>query len=101
LTYRIIIICLFSLSLFTTVLDEATAAMDLHTDSLIQETIRREFKDCTILTIAHRLDTILDSDRVLVLEKGRIIEFDSPARLLKNPDSVLSKLAQDASIIRR
>merc|ERR1712168_1649261 len=64
------------------VLDEATAAVDLETDELIQATIRKEFSDCTILTIAHRLNTIMDSDKVLVLDAGRVKEFDSPAGLL-------------------
>ncbi|XP_062521920.1 ATP-binding cassette sub-family C member 3-like isoform X2 [Corticium candelabrum] len=64
------------------VLDEATAAVDLETDSLIQQTIREAFADCTVLTIAHRLNTIMDSDRVIVLDNGQIVEFDSPAVLL-------------------
>jgi len=69
------------------ILDEATAAVDLETDSLIQNTIRKEFSDCTILTIAHRLNTIMDSNRVLVLDKGKIAEFDSPANLLSHNNS--------------
>ena len=60
------------------VLDEATAAVDVETDSLIQSTIRKEFSDCTIITIAHRLNTIIDSNRVLVLDHGSIAEFDTP-----------------------
>ena len=80
-------------------LDEATAAVDLETDSLIQSTIRTEFADCTILTIAHRLNTILDSTRVMVLDKGEIKEFDSPAVLLKNKSSIFYSLAKDAGVV--
>lgn len=80
------------------VLDEATAAIDLETDSLIQATIRTEFADCTILTIAHRLNTIMDSTRVLVLDHGQVAEFDSPSVLLKKKQSRFYALAKDAGI---
>merc|ERR1719208_679255 len=60
------------------VLDEATAAVDLETDELIRATIRSEFSDCTVLTIAHRLKTILDSTKILVLDSGKVKEMDSP-----------------------
>lgn len=80
------------------VLDEATAAVDLATDALIQETIRREFRDSTVLTIAHRLNTILDYDRVLLLDRGQVREFDSPQRLLADRDSVFSAMAADANL---
>lgn len=80
------------------VLDEATAAVDLETDDLIQKTIRSEFKDCTVLTIAHRLNTIMDSDRVIVLDKGRIAEFDSPANLLSKPESIFYGMCKDAGL---
>uniref|UniRef100_A0A4W4EQB9 ATP-binding cassette, sub-family C (CFTR/MRP), member 3 n=1 Tax=Electrophorus electricus TaxID=8005 RepID=A0A4W4EQB9_ELEEL len=64
------------------ILDEATAAIDLETDDLIQSTIRTQFEDCTVFTIAHRLNTIMDYTRVLVLDKGQIAEFDTPTNLI-------------------
>ncbi|CAE1165293.1 Probable multidrug resistance-associated protein lethal(2)03659,GDP-mannose 4,6-dehydratase sdnI,Bile pigment transporter 1,ATP-binding cassette transporter abc2,GDP-mannose 4,6 dehydratase,GDP-mannose 4,6 dehydratase 1,Multidrug resistance-associated protein 5,ABC transporter C family member 13,GDP-mannose 4,6 dehydratase 2,Multiple drug resistance-associated protein-like transporter 1,Canalicular multispecific organic anion transporter 2,GDP-mannose 4,6-dehydratase,Cystic fibrosis transmembrane conductan len=83
------------------VLDEATAAVDLETDALIQQTIRKEFSDCTILTIAHRLNTILDYDRIMVLDHGSIVEFDSPQNLLKDKESRFFQMAQDAAVPTR
>jgi ABC-type multidrug transport system fused ATPase/permease subunit len=66
------------------VLDEATAAVDVETDALLQRTLRSSiFQDRTIITIAHRINTIIDSDRIVVLDKGRVAEFDSPAVLIK------------------
>ena len=65
------------------VLDEATSNVDSSTDQLIQTTIRSAFQDCTVMTIAHRLNTIIDSDRIMVLDAGKLVEFDSPAALLK------------------
>lgn len=65
------------------VLDEATSSVDADTDLLMQRLIREEFKDCTVLTVAHRLDTIMDSDRVLVLDAGRVVEMGPPQELLK------------------
>lgn len=81
------------------ILDEATASVDLETDDLIQTTIRQEFKDCTILTIAHRLNTILDSDRVIVLDNGCIMEYDSPESLLHNSTSLFNSIAKDAGLV--
>ena len=81
------------------VLDEATAAVDLETDDLIQSTIRNEFKDCTVLTIAHRLNTIMDYDKIMVLDKGELMEFDSPEELLKNESSIFFSLAKDAGLV--
>jgi ABC-type multidrug transport system fused ATPase/permease subunit len=82
------------------VLDEATAAVDVETDELIQTTIRQEFKDRTILTIAHRIKTIMDYDKILVLEKGRVQEFDTPTRLLDRKDaSLFYRLAEQAGEI--
>ncbi|NWV75884.1 MRP2 protein, partial [Dasyornis broadbenti] len=79
------------------ILDEATAAVDLETDHLIQTTIRSEFADCTVLTIAHRLHTIMDSNRVMVLQAGQIVEFDSPEELLMK-QGIFSSMAKDAGI---
>ena len=81
------------------ILDEATAAVDLETDDLIQATIREEFSDCTVLTIAHRIKTILDNDRVLLMESGNIKEFDQPDILLANKESAFYKMAKDAGIV--
>ncbi|KAG1679180.1 Canalicular multispecific organic anion transporter 2 [Nymphon striatum] len=81
------------------VLDEATASVDLGTDDIIQETIRTAFKNHTVITIAHRLNTIMDSTRILVLEDGCIKEFDSPQVLLSNKDSSFYKLAKDANLV--
>ncbi|KAK4321102.1 hypothetical protein Pmani_008086 [Petrolisthes manimaculis] len=81
------------------VLDEATAAVDIQTDTLIQSTIRAEFTHCTVLTIAHRLNTIMDSDRVLVMDQGRIAEMDSPSSLLDNTNSIFYSMAKDAGLI--
>ncbi|PYH93177.1 P-loop containing nucleoside triphosphate hydrolase protein [Aspergillus ellipticus CBS 707.79] len=67
------------------VLDEATAAVDVETDALLQRTLRSSiFQDRTIITIAHRINTIIDSDRIVVLDKGRVVEFDTPAELIKS-----------------
>ena len=68
-------------------MDEATSFVDVQTDSLIQETIRNEFKESTTITIAHRIKTIINYDRIMVLDSGKIIEFDSPKNLLNNPKS--------------
>lgn len=62
------------------------------TDSLIQKTIRQKFAHCTVLTIAHRLNTVMDSDRVLLMDRGQMMEFDHPHKLLQNPDSMLSQM---------
>ncbi|KAJ1998794.1 Canalicular multispecific organic anion transporter 1 [Coemansia thaxteri] len=64
------------------VLDEATANVDLETDRCIQTLIKKEFSDSTVITIAHRLDTIMDSDRIIVMDKGRISEVGTPQELL-------------------
>ncbi|KAF6122854.1 ATP binding cassette subfamily C member 1 [Phyllostomus discolor] len=80
------------------VLDEATAAVDLETDDLIQSTIRTQFDDCTVLTIAHRLNTIMDYTRVIVLDKGEIRECGSPSDLLQQRGLFYS-MAKDAGLV--
>lgn len=65
------------------ILDEATAQVDRENDKLIQQTIRTAFANVTVLSIAHRIDTIIDFDRILVMEKGRVAEFDTPANLIR------------------
>ncbi|XP_057833257.2 ABC transporter C family member 2 [Cryptomeria japonica] len=76
------------------VLDEATAAVDVGTDALIQKTIREEFKNCTMLVIAHRINTIIDCDRILVLDAGQVLEFDTPENLLSDEESAFSKMVR-------
>ena len=76
------------------ILDEATANVDYKTDRLIQEVIRNRFKDCTVLTIAHRLNTIMDYDKVLVMDQGRVVEFDKPEVLLQNNNGYFCRLVQ-------
>ncbi|XP_067676213.1 multidrug resistance-associated protein 1-like [Haliotis asinina] len=81
------------------ILDEATAAVDMETDDLIQQTIRSEFKDCTVLTIAHRLNTVMDYDRILVLNKGVVEAYDTPERLLQDTKGIFYALAKHAGIV--
>uniref|UniRef100_A0A4W5MSH2 Multidrug resistance-associated protein 4 n=1 Tax=Hucho hucho TaxID=62062 RepID=A0A4W5MSH2_9TELE len=76
------------------IIDEATANVDPRTDELIQKTIRDKFRECTVLTIAHRLNTIIDSDRVLVLDAGQIHAYDEPYTLLQNHDGIFFKMVQ-------
>lgn len=78
-------------------IDEATASVDFETDRFIQETIRNEFAHFTVLTIAHRIDTILDYDRILVLDKGKVIEFDTPKSLLSNASSMFYSLVNSSN----
>lgn len=76
------------------VLDEATANVDPQTDGLIQTTIRKKFADCTVLTIAHRLHTVMDSDKVLVMDAGTMVEYDHPFNLLQNEQGVFYGMVQ-------
>ncbi|KAF9556671.1 metal resistance protein YCF1 [Agrocybe pediades] len=83
------------------VLDEATSAVDLDTDKAIQEIIRGSvFADVTILTIAHRLNTIIESDRIIVMDSGMVAEFDSPSVLLNNPSSLFYSLVKEAGLMQ-
>ncbi|KPI93323.1 Multidrug resistance-associated protein 4 [Papilio xuthus] len=77
------------------VMDEATANVDPQTDALIQTTIRKQFAECTVLTIAHRLNTIMDSDRVLVMDQGEVVEYDYPYRLLQNSNSKFTSMVRE------
>ncbi|XP_042486265.1 ABC transporter C family member 3-like [Macadamia integrifolia] len=77
------------------VLDEATASVDTATDYLIQQTLRQQFSGSTVITIAHRLTSILDNDMVLLLDNGLILEYDSPSKLLENKSSSFAKLVTE------
>lgn len=79
------------------VLDEATASVDYETDTLIQKTISTEFTNCTVLTIAHRLHTVIKADKILVMDNGTMVEFDHPHVLLKNENGYLTKLVNETS----
>lgn len=88
------------------VLDEATASVDAETDAFIQRMIRQRFKGTTLLTIAHRLNTIMDYDVVLVMDKGKVAEFGSPKDLLENPDGLFTGLVdstgrESSMVLRR
>nr|XP_045001464.1 ATP-binding cassette sub-family C member 4 [Jaculus jaculus] len=76
------------------IIDEATANVDPRTDELIQKKIREKFAQCTVLTIAHRLNTIIDSDKIMVLDSGRLKEYDEPYVLLQNTESLFYKMVQ-------
>uniref|UniRef100_A0A452ZEM9 ABC transporter C family member 3 n=1 Tax=Aegilops tauschii subsp. strangulata TaxID=200361 RepID=A0A452ZEM9_AEGTS len=77
------------------VLDEATSSVDPITDSLIQKTLKQQFAECTVITIAHRITSVLDSERVILLDNGEIAENDSPAKLLEDSSSLFSKLVSE------
>ncbi|KAH7859778.1 hypothetical protein Vadar_005341 [Vaccinium darrowii] len=79
------------------VLDEATASVDTATDNLIQQTLKQHFSNCTVLTIAHRITSVIDSDMVMLLDNGLIQEYDSPAKLLENKSSSFSQLVAEYS----
>lgn len=76
------------------IMDEATANVDFQTDQMVQEIVRGQFEDCTVLTIAHRLHTVINYDKVLVLDKGHVVEFDKPDVLLKDRDGLFTQMAK-------
>lgn len=78
-------------------LDEATSSVDFETDQLVQETLRDAFKGSTVVTIAHRINTIMDSDRILVLKEGKVAEFAPPAELLADDTSAFAEMAKHAA----
>lgn len=80
------------------ILDEATSSVDFHTDSKIQSTIAKEFSHCTILCIAHRLRTIINYDKILVLEAGEVAEYDSPLNLFLREDGVFRSMCNNSGI---
>ncbi|KAJ3391487.1 hypothetical protein HDU84_005862 [Entophlyctis sp. JEL0112] len=82
------------------ILDEATAAIDYETDNVIQKTIRQLAQQATVITIAHRINTIIDYDRILVLDQGRLAELDSPQNLMKNRRSMFFGLAKEAGLTK-
>lgn len=82
------------------VLDEATAAVDMNTDKIVQNTIRKEFKDRTILTIAHRIDTVMDSDMILVLDQGIVKEYDTPENLLSDKRTMFYDLCLKGGYVK-
>ncbi|CAN8003965.1 unnamed protein product [Ixodes hexagonus] len=81
------------------VLDEATASVDMKTDLLVQKTLREVMSDCTVLTVAHRLHTVLTSDRVVVMDQGRVVEVGSPAELLADATSLFYAMAREAGVL--
>ena len=85
------------------IMDEATASMDNSTDLFLQEMIRKQFANCSRLTVAHRLNTIMDSDRICVMDHGRVAECDTPQALLSNPHSIfrgMVEATQDPSLLK-
>ncbi|KAK4879943.1 hypothetical protein RN001_008089 [Aquatica leii] len=81
------------------VLDEATANIDTQTDFIIQNIIKKKFCDCTIITIAHKLNTVLDSDKVLVMDSGKVVQFGPPAELLKDQNGSFYVMLKSSGLI--
>ncbi|EEC13294.1 multidrug resistance protein, putative [Ixodes scapularis] len=81
------------------VLDEATASVDMKTDVLVQQTLRDVMSECTVLTVAHRLHTVLTSDRVVVMDQGKVVEVGSPTELLYDSTSLFYAMAREAGVV--
>ncbi|KAG9415945.1 hypothetical protein AC1031_000330 [Aphanomyces cochlioides] len=81
------------------VLDEATAAMDHETDVKLQRVIAEEFENATVLTIAHRLHTVMHTDRIMVMDAGCVVELDSPSALMAKEDGTFYRLAKDGGVV--
>ncbi|XP_021764950.1 ABC transporter C family member 10-like [Chenopodium quinoa] len=77
------------------VLDEATASIDNATDTILQRTIRTEFADCTVITVAHRIPTVMDCTKVLAISDGKLVEYDDPIKLMKKEDSLFAQLVKE------
>ncbi|KAF8951702.1 hypothetical protein BGZ52_010208 [Haplosporangium bisporale] len=80
------------------VLDEATASVDMATDALIQQAIRTDFASSTVVTVAHRINTIIDYDRILVMHRGQVAEYDTPRNLLADPESMFSSMVAETGV---
>lgn len=76
-------------------MDEATANIDIHTEKIIQKLIKEEFKESTVLTVAHRLNTIIKSDKILVLSYGKVLEYDKPTKLMNDQSSEFYSLLKE------
>lgn len=95
---RLAIVCII-LHLLPQVIDEATANVDQATDNLLQQTLRERFDTATIIAIAHRLDTIINFDKVLVLGNGQLLEYGRPRELLELPESHFSSMVNSTGSI--
>lgn len=80
-------------------IDEATANIDYETDRMIQETLRCSFRKSTVITIAHRISTVLDSDRIIVMGDSEILEFDTPENLVENQNSHFNRLVNQETFL--
>ena len=80
-------------------LDEATASIDIKTEDLIQKAIEKSFNDSTLFIIAHRLNTIMFCDKILALDKGKVVEYGDTKKLINNEKSYFGKMIQQASDI--